>query len=271
MSDELKKGAPKSLILWTSAGLLVLAAHALAATMLLMPAEPSPLPEPQPVAIMIELAPDSEAMASRDAAMPLPDAARTDEAIDLARLDPAEEGIVIENAQPLPERFGSVVEDANVPIPTRRPEPPKKMAAKAKPKPKDRDQRAMADMPETDPPTMMRLQSEDGDRTAAPRTKPGLMVDSASLERWQAKLMAHLERRKRYPVTARDRGEQGTAQMRFRIDSDGTVLMVDLIQSSGYSALDTEATALIERASPVPAPPSGISGVVTVPVRFSIG
>lgn len=269
MYGELEQERLKPLMLWTSACMVVFAAHALAAIALLSPPDPPPLPAPQPVAIMIELAPEPQAAVSEDAAMPLPDTDDTDEAVDLARLDPAEQGAAMEYAQPLAERFGSVVEDANVPVPTWRPDPPKKMAAKAKPLPKDRDRRARAEMPETDPPTLMRLQSDEGDRTAAPQTTPGMMVDSASLELWQARLMAHLERRKRYPAAARGRHEQGTAQVRFRIDSGGNVLAAELVQSSGYGALDEEATGLVRRASPVPAPPPGMN-LVTVPIRFSV-
>lgn len=82
--------------------------------------------------------------------------------------------------------------------------------------------------------------------------------------------MAHLERRKRYPAAARGRREEGIVQVRFRIDGSGNVLTADLVQSSGYGALDDEAIDLVIRASPVPEPPPGMNGTVTVPIRFSV-
>jgi len=122
------QGWLKPLMLWTSAALVVFAAHAFAAAVPMMPPDPPPLPEPQPVVIMIELAPGPQAPAPEEAAVPLPDADDPDETIDLARLAPAEDGAVTEYAQPLAERFGPVIEDADVPIPEWRPEPPKKTA-----------------------------------------------------------------------------------------------------------------------------------------------
>jgi hypothetical protein len=81
-----------------------------------------------------------------DAAMPPPATDSIDEVVDVAWLDPAYMGIATEYAQPLAERFGPVVEDANVPISEWRPEPPRKMAARAKPASKDRDFCALMDI-----------------------------------------------------------------------------------------------------------------------------
>lgn len=64
-----------------------------------------------------------------------------------------------------------------MPIPTWRPNPPKKMVATAKLAPKDRDMRAMGELPKTDSPTLMQLQSDEGERTAAIHTTPGLIGD----------------------------------------------------------------------------------------------
>jgi len=56
------------------------------------------------------------------------------------------------------------------------------------------------------------------------------------------------------------------------IDRSGRVLSAHLIGASGDAALDQEAVALVQRASPVPPPPAGVGGpsiTLTVPVRFS--
>jgi protein TonB len=51
------------------------------------------------------------------------------------------------------------------------------------------------------------------------------------------------------------------------------VLSARLTGSSGDTALDEEAVSMVRRASPVPAPPSGVGGggaiVLAVPVRFN--
>lgn len=98
MYGEPKQGWLKPLMLRASASLAALAAHVLAAPVLLMPSDPPTQPKPQPVAIMIELAPKHQAVKSDDDTMPLPDNDTTNEADDLARVDPAEEGISMEYA-----------------------------------------------------------------------------------------------------------------------------------------------------------------------------
>lgn len=63
----------------------------------------------------------------------------------------------------------------------------------------------------------------------------------------------------------------GTATVAFKIDRSGKVLSAQVVASSGNKALDAEALALMQRASPVPAPPADISGetlFLKVPIRF---
>lgn len=93
---------------------------------------------------------------------------------------------------------------------------------------------------------------------------------SAESIRWSTRLMAHLERRKRYPSGARARREAGTVFVRFLIDGSGNVLSVSLEKTSGYSELDDEVLSLVRRASPVPAPPADAGRNIVVPVRFTL-
>jgi protein TonB len=88
--------------------------------------------------------------------------------------------------------------------------------------------------------------------------------------RWQSRLMAHLERRKRYPAAARGRREEGVVHVWFTIDAAGNVLSARITRSSGHEALDAEVLALVRRASPVPAPPSGAPRAITAPVEFHV-
>jgi protein TonB len=86
-------------------------------------------------------------------------------------------------------------------------------------------------------------------------------------------LIAHLNRAKRYPSEARQRREEGTVRLSFSIDRSGRVLSYQIIGSSGSAALDQEALGMIQRASPLPAPPPELGGArisLTVPVRFNL-
>ncbi|HEY0121277.1 MAG TPA: energy transducer TonB [Rhizobium sp.] len=93
---------------------------------------------------------------------------------------------------------------------------------------------------------------------------------SVSPAKWQSRLMAHLERRKKYPPGARSKGEQGTAYVRFRIDDAGNVLSAGLARSSGYPDLDQEVVELVKHASPVPAPPPDVNKTITAPIKFDM-
>jgi periplasmic protein TonB len=83
-------------------------------------------------------------------------------------------------------------------------------------------------------------------------------------------VFAHLARQKRFPAEARSRGEQGTASVSFALDGGGRVTRVSLVRGTGSAILDQEATAMVRRASPFPAPPDGRPQSFTAPVSFRI-
>lgn len=88
-----------------------------------------------------------------------------------------------------------------------------------------------------------------------------------SLAPWRKKLLTHINSHKRGFS-----GGSGTASVAFKIDRKGKVLSSQVVKSSGNKALDAEAMALTKRASPVPPPPSDVTGqtlFLTVPIRFS--
>ena len=90
---------------------------------------------------------------------------------------------------------------------------------------------------------------------------------------WHNRLQAHLERRKRYPRSARMRYQQGVPWVRFTMNRKGEVLEVSLSRPSGHTALDREVVALVKRAEPLPPPPDDVSGdpiTMEVPVEFFI-
>jgi protein TonB len=112
------------------------------------------------------------------------------------------------------------------------------------------------------------VRTEQVEAVAAPRPAAG--TRGVSPAKWQAQLMAHLERLKRYPPGARRRREEGVAQVRFTIDDRGNVRSAQLVRSSGHDELDQAVLALVQRASPVPAPPPGAPREIVAPVRFDV-
>ncbi len=69
--------------------------------------------------------------------------------------------------------------------------------------------------------------------------------------RWEALLEAHLEKHRRYPVTARAMRIQGVAHVRFRMSRAGKLLPVTLSRLSGFDILDRAALDTIRRAQPL--------------------
>ena len=109
------------------------------------------------------------------------------------------------------------------------------------------------------------------ERAAA--TAPGSTSHNPdAVPNWKSALVARLERYKRYPPEARSRGEYGVAQLSFSVDRNGAVHHAQIVRSSGSNVLDRETVALAERASPMPPPPSEITGVqipIVVPIRYN--
>lgn len=104
---------------------------------------------------------------------------------------------------------------------------------------------------------------------APPATRP-----SNNAERtWEALLLAHLEKYRRYPPAARSRRQQGVALVRFRMSRAGRVLSAALVRTSGSPLLDQAAVDTLTRAQPLPRIPDDRPDELdlTVPVEFFIG
>jgi protein TonB len=110
----------------------------------------------------------------------------------------------------------------------------------------------------------------EGTRSVAPAIGTGESARRARAT-WQKELVAHLDKHKRYPA---DRSQK-TAEIsvRFTLDRLGHVLATTIEKSSGDTAFDEAALAMVKRSDPVPAPPpliadEGLS--FTLPVIFRV-
>ncbi|TVQ94014.1 MAG: energy transducer TonB, partial [Chromatiaceae bacterium] len=95
----------------------------------------------------------------------------------------------------------------------------------------------------------------------------------ADLGGYTGSLAAWLNRHKRYPDQARRLRQQGTVQVSFTIDRNGRLVSHRIIASSGHRLLDQEVSAMLRRASPMPALPASLGRnqlTVTLPISFSL-
>jgi periplasmic protein TonB len=89
---------------------------------------------------------------------------------------------------------------------------------------------------------------------------------------YRAALSAWFESHKQYPESARSRGEEGQAVLRFRADRSGRVLGYSIVRSTGYADLDAAIERMMRGAvlPPFPADMTAPDIEVSVPVRFAL-
>jgi protein TonB len=144
-------------------------------------------------------------------------------------------------------------------------EPPRQEITRAQP------QNPLTPAPTTSAPQA--LPEQTAALPAAPTQGQITRNTSNAVPTWKSQMLALLERNKRYPESAQSRHQQGTAQVFFSLDRQGRVIDSRLVRSSGASALDDEALALLRRAQPFPPPPPELPGPridLTVPIRFNL-
>lgn len=269
---------------WLVCGAVVLAVHGGALGYML--AEPPVVAAEEPAAIMIELAempvaPEAEPvdLPPGPQMMEAPEEVEQDVPPDpLAKEEDVPPPEPLPEQEPVPDVAESPAPDIEVPLPPppplaseltppeKKPDPPK-ARPKPKPKPKEREKSEKPPAPRTS--AAPSIDAARSNRIAAP-TAGASTSSSRAPANWRSRLMAHLNRHKRYPG-----GENGSGKARvaFSIDRSGRVLSARLAGSSGNPSFDAEAVAMVRRASPVPPPPPEVGGgtiTFTVPVLFSL-
>ena len=77
-------------------------------------------------------------------------------------------------------------------------------------------------------------------------------------------LVEAIERVKKYPRLARERGMEGVVRLRFMLNPSGGVDAVEVVKSSGYEILDSASISAVYRAVPMPY----VNGWVEMPMRY---
>src|SRR5436190_1621409 len=155
------------------------------------------------------------------------------------------------------------------------PPPPKPVVHKpvVKPPPPHRPQPVRTPPPEPTPMVAPVAPRQAPMQTAVvpqpmPPPRPAPVVSG----NYRGALSAWLESHKRYPETARARGEEGRAVLRFRVDRSGRVLHYAIVGSTGYADLDAAIETMMRGATlpPFPADMTASDVEVSVTVRFAL-
>jgi protein TonB len=104
--------------------------------------------------------------------------------------------------------------------------------------------------------------------SSAPRTLAASVPGPDPAVNYRAMISAWLESHKRYPESARERGEEGSVGLRFRVDRYGRVIGYALLNSSGYADLDEGVQEMMSGAQLPPFPPSMTMLQIEVLVRI---
>lgn len=126
-----------------------------------------------------------------------------------------------------------------------------------------------------EPPVETAKAADPVPQTTAPKSLPAPPANHASSNTevtWEALLLAHLEKYRRYPAAARARREQGVVHVTFRMNRQGQLLSAAIARSSGSAALDRAALDTLRRAQPLPPIPADKPDPLelSVPVEFFV-
>jgi protein TonB len=203
-------------------------------------AEPQATPAPAPP-IRPVMPPTAAAVPTEETVAPLP--ATEAPAAPIAEIPVAPPDQTITAAAPSPPRKPVARQQPQHVV--RRPEPPRD----AEPAPA--------------PPTAFAAQY------AAVRSPAASLPGPDPAMNYRALISAWFETHKRYPDSARERGEEGSVALSFRVDRFGRVIDYSLLTSSGYADLDQSVDQMMRGAQLPPFPAAMTQPEIEVSVRIA--
>ncbi|MET1027379.1 MAG: TonB family protein [Dongiaceae bacterium] len=265
-------GIRQETLRWGGGLLFVLLAHAAGAASLLDWSQSAPPIEPPPPAIMIDLG----------MAQPAPPPPAPQASIEPPRVMPPAPPQPAMLPQPEMPKVEVPKVESEVALAQPKPDKPKveKKQPRRKPKPAETpplpsrqaekiEQQAAASPAEP----AEQMQSQERSDSAARKQESAASAAASAQAKltWETQVAAHLIKFRRSP---RMRYRQPmTAYVQVAIDRQGHVLSRQITRSSGDDRLDESAMAMIDRANPLPAPPSDYEDTrlksINLPVVFT--
>ena len=148
------------------------------------------------------------------------------------------------------------------------PPPPPKPVVKPRPRPPQPIVERQPEMPLPLPaPTSAPVAAPSPQVASLPPAPAAPVITSD----YRSLLSGWLESHKHYPEEARQRGEEGRAVLRFRVDRMGRVLNYSVVSSTGFADLDAAIDNMMRGASLPPFPPSMAEPEIEVSVTIRYG
>jgi periplasmic protein TonB len=215
---------------------------------------PAPLPQPRKSGIEVLLAPPPKPAAETPPPTPEPPPVA---ATEPPPPDPPPPPAAIPKPEPPPPTPKPIVHKPAIKPPRHPPPQPAREIPPPQPAPRAAPQPAPVQTAVVPPAPIP---------APAPRPAPTVSPGYRSL------LSAWLESHKRYPESARARGEEGRAVLRFRVDRSGRALNYALAAGTGFADLDAAIDAMMRGATlpPFPGDMTASDVEVSVTVRFSL-
>ncbi|MFC3569833.1 energy transducer TonB family protein [Paracoccus simplex] len=280
----MSRNAPSALregALWGGAAVVVLAAH-LGGALWIMHGAKAAAPPGLPDPVFVDLAPAPQAAAPLDEAE-TPDMAEAEpEPEPEPQPEPEPEEIVLpeplQELEPLPEMTSLFPPPADAVAlqksarpkerPEREPEPePEPQVAEKQPEPRrEKKEKAPQDQPARQATT--RLRAPQAERTAAPQAQVGAAPSARQVASWQSKVQAAVARHMHRTRLSAGRGGSVTVTVRFSVDPSGRVAGARLAGSTGDPGIDAALSRQASRMPRMPAPPSGQTVALVLPVKI---
>ncbi|EJF89140.1 TonB family protein [Bartonella tamiae] len=281
----IKKTAPKQILAWSSAALIVVSMHVGVGYLALSLAKNNNTVMGGQEAIMLEFAEEPMAPDVDEVSETIQEETVADVPKEITQIEEKPKEVAQAEPQFLkPENItqpdtpeqelkdSDMVEEVKkpeeVPIPLKKPEEVKKVVKK----PKSEQKKAAPKRPvkkaeKTQKAKGPQIVAKKGSTFAAPNNNRQFGDNGRLVASWQNKVqrrIAFMASRSSSIKSARGKSTYVT----FSFDQKGNILGARTSRSSGDSTVDSLALQIIQKSSPIPSPPEGWSGPLTVPVEM---
>lgn len=186
-----------------------------------------------------------------------------------------EKRVVKKIAKTVPVKKIKIAEKTHKPVPTVKPEPLIEPEPESyRPVSQVQKQEPLVAKTDAAPTTQVQPAPKPLPSFPAPAAgKPKADDDKTTVSQYTKAQFSHIQKgiqnQINYPLTARRMGWEGKVVVEFVICKDGTVKDLQIIESSGFKALDKNAVATIKKAAPFPIPPTPAKLIIPVVYRLS--